>query len=346
MISRCAFRALPFHALPLYVLPRAMRFAAVFAVVVLGAWRCAGAAPEAVSSAADPDFAVQGEYAGEIQTGDGPKAIGVQVVALGGGKFHAVAYTGGLPGAGYDKGELHESDGETQDGVTVFKGEAHEGRIKDGVLTITSAAPDNLRIGEFNKTLRKSPTERAAPPAGAIVLFDGSAANDFDPGKASPEGLLTQGQTSKHKFQSGTLHIEFQTPFMPASRGQKRGNSGVYLQGRYETQVLDSFGLKGANNECGGIYEIAAPTVNMCYPPLSWQTYDIDFTAARYEDGKKAADATITVRHNGVLVQDKIALPRKTRAAPGNESSEPGPLYLQNHGNPVNYRNIWFVEAK
>lgn len=324
------------------------RSAPFFASVLLGAaiGLPAHAASDPVSSAADPDFAVQGEYVGEIKTADGAQAIGAQIIALGSGKFHAVAYLGGLPGAGYDGSPTHQADGETKDGVPVFKSELHEGTIKDGVMTIATPAPDSQKIGELKKTIRQSPTQGAAPPAGAIVLFDGSAANDFEPGKTTPEGLLPQGQTSKHKFQSGALHIEFQTPFMPGSRGQKRGNSGVYLQGRYETQVLDSFGLEGKNNECGGIYEIAAPKTNMCFPPLSWQTYDIDFTAARYEDGKKVADATITVRHNGVLVQDKIALPRKTRAAPVNEGPEPGPLYLQNHGNPVNYRNIWFVEKK
>jgi hypothetical protein len=257
-----------------------------------------------------------------------------------------VAYFGGLPGDGYDGTPTRSAEGETKDGVTLFKGEDHEGRIQGGTLTITIPALNNFKIGELKKTTRQSPTLGAPPPPGAIVLFDGSANNDFEPGKLTADGLLPQGQTSKRKFQDCALHLEFQTPFMPSARGQARGNSGVYLQGRYETQVLDSFGLTGENNECGGIYTISAPLVNMCFPPLSWQTYDIDFQAARFEGDKQTSDAVISVRHNGVLVQDKVKVPQATRAAPLKVGPEPGPLYLQNHGNPVNYRNIWIVEKK
>jgi hypothetical protein len=149
---------------------------------------------------------------------------------------------------------------------------------------------------------------------------------------------------SKRTFGDHFLHIEFRTPFMPASRGQARGNSGVYVQGRYEVQVLDSFGLEGKDNECGGIYRLAAPRVNMCFPPLAWQTYDIDFVAARYDAaGKKVANARITVKHNGVTIHDNLELPSAT---PGYKPEGPEKLglFLQNHGNPVVFRNIWVIE--
>jgi hypothetical protein len=289
----------------------------------------------------DVEFATQGEYVGQILTPEGPRAIGTQVIALGDGKFRARCFFGGLPGDGWDGSPPREADGELQEGVAVFQQEEYSAKISQGSMVILG--PFNLKLGEIPKADRKSPTLGATPPAGAIVLFGGSTTNDFTPGRLTDDGSLEAGQTSQQKFQNATLHIEFQTPFKPTARGQERGNSGCYLQGRYEVQVLDSFGLKGEHNECGGIYELRAPSVNMCFPPLSWQTYDIDFTAAKYENDKKVKNALITVRHNGVLVQQDTELTRATRAAPLAEGAEPGPLYLQDHGNPVRFRNIWVL---
>ncbi len=152
---------------------------------------------------------------------------------------------------------------------------------------------------------------------------------------------------TKDKFQNFKLHIEFRTPFMPEARGQGRGNSGVYLQGRYEIQVLDSYGLQGVDNECGGIYKVGAPMVNMCLPPMQWQTYDITFQAPRLDaGGNKTQDAVVTVVHNGVTIHDRRKLPGPTGGAMDSNISEPGGIYLQDHGNPVQFRNIWLVETK
>ena len=154
--------------------------------------------------------------------------------------------------------------------------------------------------------------------------------------------VTSGGIVSRETYNDHRVHVEFRTPFMPDKRGQDRGNSGVYLQGRYEVQVLDSYGLEGMDNEAGGIYTISPPRINMCYPPLQWQTYDIEFHAPRYDDaGNKTEHAKLTVWHNGVLVQDGTEASYFTAAHVGGVMSEPGPLHLQDHGNPVWYRNIW-----
>ena len=142
------------------------------------------------------------------------------------------------------------------------------------------------------------------------------------------------------------VHLEFVTPFMPEAKGQGRGNSGCYLQGRYEVQILDSFGLAGEMHECGGIYSVNKPKINMCFPPLSWQTYDIEFTAARFDsNGKKTSHPKMTVYHNGVLIHENQDMKNgKTLAAPFDETPEPQSHYLQWHDNVVHFRNIWVVE--
>jgi hypothetical protein len=291
---------------------------------------------------ADADYPRQGEYVGRATLRGTPTDIGVQVIALGDGKFHAVCYVGGLPGAGWDGETKMEADGETVEGHVVFKHEGKEGRLHDGLLDLIDA--DGKSIGRAKKTERQSPTLGAKPPSGAVVLFDGSSPAAFKNGRSSPEGWLMEGADTLEAFGDCTLHLEFRLPYMPTARGQGRANSGCYLQSRYEVQILDSFGLAGLNNECGGIYTIKDPDVNMCLPPLAWQTYDIDFTAARFDAaGAKTADARLTVRHNGVVVQNDVAVGTATRAAPLKEGPAPGPLHLQNHGNPVRFRNIWLV---
>jgi len=150
---------------------------------------------------------------------------------------------------------------------------------------------------------------------------------------------------SKKKFKNFKLHLEFRTPFMPDDRGQNRGNSGIYLQGKYEVQILDSYGLEGRHNECGGIYEIADPIVNMCAPPMQWQTYDITFYAPCFDAaGRKVKNAVVTVLHNGVKIHDNLEMPHPTPGGAGGEQSEPGGIYIQDHSNTLRCRNIWVVE--
>jgi hypothetical protein len=140
------------------------------------------------------------------------------------------------------------------------------------------------------------------------------------------------------------MHIEFLLPYRPAARGQGRGNSGFYHVDHYEMQILDSFGLEGLNNECGGIYSKKASDVNGCFPPLSWQTYDVDFKNARSKNGKKTANAILTARLNGILIHNGYEIPGKTGGSRADPEGTPGPIKLQGHGNPLQFRNIWILE--
>ena len=297
----------------------------------------------------DPDYAVQGEYLGMVRDGDEDSRLGAQVVALGGGKFSVVAYPGGLPGAGWDKQEKIRATGVRRGNLvefTVAKDSKRKGTgtWKQGQIIIRD--PEGKVTGTLKRTLRKSPSLGAKPPAGAVVLFDGTTAGHFKGGRLE-NGLLREGVTSHRNFADVHLHLEFKLNYAPQSRGQGRSNSGCYLQGRYEVQILDSFGLEGKHNECGGIYEIKDPALNMCLPPLQWQSYDIDFIAARHDKaGKKTANARMTVRHNGVVVHDNVEVPRSTRASPVKEGVDLGPIYIQNHGNPLVFRNIWLGEKR
>ena len=304
------------------------------------------AAPPAITDLAQagPDFAVQGEYVGTAPYKGKEVKYGVQIIALGDGKFHGVGLHSGLPGDGWDKKTKLEADGQLKDGVVVFKRNDSTTTWKNGEVTIVNREGKTLCV--FHKVNRTSPTLGAKPPAGAIVLFDGTTADKFSGGRMTSDGLLMDGATSKQKFQRYTIHLEFCIPFQPTERDQGRGNSGYYAQGRYEVQILDSFGLAPKVNECAAVYGVKAPEITMSFPPLSWQTYDVDFTAAEYKDGKKGKNARITVRHNGVEVLKGVEVPHATTASPVPEGPEPGPVYLQNHGNPVRFRNIWVVEKK
>ena len=282
------------------------------------------------------DFQIQGEYVGKL----GDQAVGVQVIAKGNGKFEGVVFPGGLPGAGWDadKKVKHKITGELKDGTTTLSGGDYQAAITDGVLTLKTTVS-----GELKKVNRESPTLGARPPEGAMVLFDGANVDQWNPGKLEGN-LMGVGTRTKEVFVNYTLHLEFRTPFMPLAGGQGRGNSGMYLGDQYECQILDSFGLEGADNECGGIYSNSKPKVNMCLPPLSWQTYDVDFTCATFVDGKVTAPAKVTIKHNGVVIHENLEL--KSTPGGGKSGQEPGGIFLQDHGDPVRFKNIWLVPKK
>lgn len=297
----------------------------------------------------DADFAIQGEYQGRIKVGgDGSKAS-AQVIARGEGDFEIKAYLGELPGADRDGSKYRKATASRLGKKVTVKNEAGIviGEIADEFLKLKI---DDIQV-TLEKVERKSPTLGAKPPEGAAVLYgsEKDVAN-WENGKvvelSDGKFLAASNPRSKKTFQSFTAHIEFRLAWMPNSRGQQRSNSGVYVQDRYELQVLDSFGLSGENNECGGFYTLSKPKVNMCFPPMSWQTYDIEYTAAEFEGTKKTKNSKCVVKHNGVLIQD-FEFPKLT---PGGKFKEEvpdaGAMFFQDHGDPVVYRNVWVLEKK
>ena len=290
------------------------------------------------------DYSLQGEYTGDMVVNNRYwKTVGLQVIAQGNGKFDAVLYLGGLPGAGWDNQTRHRLSGQQKKGVLDLVSAGYTARIVDGVA-IMRDPESNDRLGKLKRVERSSSTLGLEAPCDARVIFDGSNVDQLKNGSMTADGLLESGtefDTGSHDF---TLHIEFKTPFMPHARGQGRANSGVYIHSRYEVQILDSFGLEGEHNEAGGLYKQRRPDVNMAFPPLTWQTYDIDFKAARFDcEGNKTCNARITVCHNGVVIHNDVELTGKTGAGKA-EGPTILPTKLQDHGNPVVFRNIWIID--
>ena len=277
------------------------------------------------AGAEDPDFKLQGEYLKN-------STLGIQVAALGGGQFYVSQFAGGLPGAGWDKSAPLAS-------------------VKD-------ASEVNTLVRDATRTNRTSPTLGQSPPAGADILVGGAIDPKLVRGKGEGGLLSPPAQTIK-EYGDFTMHLEFRLPYKPKSplSSQDRGNSGVYLQNRYEVQVLDTFGLVYDRNHvkvpvrsdpkqwCGCFYRFKAADLPMCFPPLVWQTYDIDFTAPRFDAaGRKTAEATITVVHNGVTIHDAVKLPKGTGIGGTRKEVPRGPIIFQGHGNPVVFRNVWILE--
>ncbi len=205
---------------------------------------------------------------------------------------------------------------------------------------------------------------------GLFSLFDGtpeSLAANWRQGGKTPQWTVENGTMTSvkgdiatvEKYTDFQLHVEFRVPYMPDKKGQARGNSGVFLQGRYEIQVLDSYGInEPGSGDCGSVYSQYAPLVNACRPPLQWQTYDIAYRAPRFDSGTHAMTEPprVTVLQNGLFVQNGQVINGPTHAAkpkknadgtivpaPVEDVSTPGPIRLQFHGNTVAYRNIWIV---
>ena len=304
----------------------------------------------AAAAAAPSEEVVQGLYEGAFKDSQGLHKFEARVVACGKGALQVFIRE---PLAEGKVGKV-TLDGKIEGDAVTFAGKAGEttwtAAYSGGAIKGTSSAGGTI---EMKRVERQPPTLGAKPPAGAIVLLDGKNFSEVTkkPGKdgTEPEWQVLQdggvlvpkgGIASKRTFGgSFKLHVEFKIPFMPAARGQGRGNSGVYLPNGDEIQVLDSFGMTTyTGGGCGGLYKYKDPDAFdefslASLPPLQWQTYDVEYRVEN-KDGKPAGNPRVTVIQNGLKIHDNFELQNPARE---------GMFHFQDHGCPVEYRNIWVL---
>jgi len=319
-------------------------------VLVSGPWLSVTAAPAAGAGKADivrpgedPDDGVQGDYLSVNQKEPAGEA---KIIGQGGNAYRMVFTPYGAANV--------DMSGKVENGQGTLTG-------PDGASAVLAGKTLTVTVGgkkyKLVYTHPQSTTQGLKPPAGAIVLLAYApptppslaewANNSWE---ALADGSMVKGGgdiRTKRSLGDMQLHLEFRCPYMASARGQGRGNSGVYLMDRYEVQILDSFGNPSKDDECGGIYKVATPKVNASFPPDVWQTYDIIFRAPRFDaQGKKVKNAAVTVVQNGLTIHENVEIPGPTGGAVGGPEVREAPLRLQDHGNPVRFRNIWALPLK
>lgn len=235
-------------------------------------------------------------------------------------------------------------------------------RFRSGWLGRYGLSLSLLALGSLAASAAQPENQRPVPPPnvpGVVVLFSGHqseiAKNWQMIGSGQPAGwtfdngaMVTTNSdiVSKQQFKNFYLHVEWSEPYMPNATGQANGNSGVYLQGRYEIQVLNSYGIASpGTGDCGAVYGEAAPLLNACKPALQWQTYDIVFRAPEYNPSTHQLihHARVTVLQNGIVIQNNQVISSPTAGAMGDAWQGTGPIRLQYHGDKVEYRDVWVV---
>ncbi len=187
-----------------------------------------------------------------------------------------------------------------------------------------------------------------------VQLFDGSGFDGWKGRHKKETAWDTDGDAmtvgrgdiiSEEEYSDAFIHVEFKIPDMPHDSGQGKGNSGVYIHGCYEIQVLDSYARETPDKgDCGAIYNMYAPAMNACKPAEQWQTYDIMIRAPRFDDkGEITEYARLTLLQNGLPVHNNVILKKTTPGGITDKIVQRGPLLLQDHGNRVSFRNIWLI---
>ncbi|MFH0943730.1 MAG: DUF1080 domain-containing protein [Planctomycetota bacterium] len=283
------------------------------------------------------------EYLGETTSSTGEMfPYGVQVVQTGKQNYRMRGFVGGLPGAGWDdrlslrNGAAHWEEGQpflfmTMPGKVMFV------LTEDGM----SASVKDELVAWAKQHVRKSPTAGKEPPPGAQVLFGGGGLEALSGGEIVAGGFLRGPFKSLQAFGDQKVHLEFRLPLAPDTGPKQRGMNHVLVQGRYGLSIKDSMAVTNSKHVCGALVDSEEPRINMSFPPLAWQTYDIDFRAARFDAaGQKTEPARMAVWQNGVLIHDDLELENASEEGQP-EGPEPGPLVVTSDGCPVFYRNLW-----
>lgn len=275
----------------------------------------------------------QGEYAGKR----GSLVIGMQVVKKEENSFEAIYFPKGLPGvSGKEDPAIRRVEGVSGGTGLSFDFGTWSAVWQPDRLDVRGASGENTRL---QKVFRISPDMGAEPPDGAVVLFKEGKIKELENGQVEGNAILLPGCVTRSQFQAFVMHLEFR-----AGDSLRAVPGGVFLQDRYEIRLMNSFGGTGLHRDCGGVPGISPPRLNACLPPFAWQTLQITFSPAVFDDfGKKIRFARLAANLNGVSIHEELRLPKTTRGAPKEEGSSSGPIRFIGNRNELGFRNVWVL---